>query len=224
MANNFNVIPKNFILSSPESIRKKLLDRLTSYEELNGVDLSKTQFFSYMIDLMSMMSADNANALSLSKRESYLVTANLPSSIYNWASYLSYQKDFAKPAVVDCLLSIPLNFKENTVFKIDYFTQFKAGDIIYTNSEEYINFSYDYDTNTLNGTAISTNSIRNIKITIDGNIAYTAIPLKQLEKSEEERFIPHDLQVYQPYSFVLSYNNKIADIKVFIQDDSQATE
>jgi len=224
MATDLNNIPKNFILSSPESIRKKILDRLVDYEELNGVDLSKTQFFSYMIDVMSMLSSDNANSLSLSKKESYLITANLPSSVYNWSSYLSYKKDFAKPAEVDCLLSIPLAFTSDIIFKIDYFTKFKADKIIFTNPEEYFTFKYDHITKVLAGTAVNENTVRNLKIIIQDDIAYTVIPLKQLEKTEEEVYIPYDLQIYQPYYFTMSYDNKISDIKLFIKEDEQGLE
>jgi hypothetical protein len=224
MTTNLNNIPTNFILSSPESIRKKVLDRLIEYEELHGVDLSKTNFFSYMVDVISMLSADNSNAISLSKRETYLITANLPSSVYNWASYLSYSKDFAKPAAVDVVLTIPLEFKENTTFKIDYFTKFYAGDIVYTNPNEYYIFDYDYSTNMLTGKAISTNSVRSLRVIPENNIAYTSIRLEQVEKLEEERYIPHELQAYQPYSFTLVHSYKLSDIKLFMKEDPEAEE
>ena len=225
MANNLNVIPNNFILSSAESVRKKILDRLVEYEELQGVDLSKATFLSYIVDTLSMLSADNSNAISLSKRESYLVTATLPSSIYNWASYLSYTKGFAKPSTVDALLSIPLiGFTHDVTFYINPDTQFKADNIIYTNPVEKYTFDYKESNNTLTVTASTTTTHRNVNVIIRDNIAYLVLPLIQVVKENQERYIPYDLKVYQPYSFTVQYSDKLSDIKVYVKSDANANE
>lgn len=224
MANNLNVIPNNFILSSAESVRKKILDRLVEYEELKNVDLSKSTFLSYMVDVLSMLSSDNANAISLSKRESYLVTATLPSSIYNWASYLSYTKGFATPSAVNVLITIPLSFTSNATFTIPYDTQFKADSIIYTNPNEYFNLSYNELNNTLTCKGISENTVRNVNTVVRDNNAYLSIPLTQLVKESVERYIPYDLKMYQPYSFTVQYNDKLSNIKVFVKTDEDTQE
>lgn len=224
MANNLNTIPNNFILYSSESIRKKMLDRIKEYEELNGVDLSKSTFLSYMTDILSILSSDNANAITLSKRESYLVTATLPSSIYNWASYLSYTKGFAVPCKVDALLTIPLAFTEDTTFTIAYDTQFKANDIIYTNPDEYFSFTYNVEDNTLTAKAIGPNTARSLRVATYDNNAYVLIPLTQVVKESEERYIPYDLQMYQPYSFTVQYSDKLSNIRVYLKADENAEE
>lgn len=224
MSNSLSNIPKNFILSSPESIRQKVLDRLIEYEELHGVDLSKTHFFTYMVDVLSLLSSDNSNALTISKKESYLVTANLPSSVYNWSGYLSYTKDFAKPAIVGTLLAIPLEFTEGLSFKLDYFTKFKAGEITYTNPYEYYTFSYKKSDNSLSGKAISETSVRTLKIIVQNNIAYTSVDLYQIEKVDEERNIPYELQVYQPYSFTVDHPDRLADLKLFVKTTPDSIE
>lgn len=224
MVFNINNLPKNLILSSPESVRKKIIDRIVEYEELYGVDLSKTNFFSYIIDVLSMLSSDIINALTLSKQESYLVTANFPSSVYNWSAYLGYTKGFAKPAEVEVLLGIYLDFKENVSFKIDYFTNFKANDIVYTNSNEYYVFTFDYAKKLLFIKAISENTVRDLKVIYRDNIAYTVLKLQQKEKLEEEKVVPYDLQPFQPYSFTLQFPNKLADIRVFIKETKTSVE
>lgn len=220
MSSNLNIIPKNLILSSTESVRKKVLDRISEYEELQGVDLSKTNFLTYMINMISLLSSDNASALSLSKRENYLVTANFPSSIYNWASYLSYAKEFAKPAIASVLLQIPLDFTENAIFEIPMFSSFKAGQIIYTNDQERFAFIYDKASNTLSGKAISEVTVKTLKVLTQNNVAYTAVSLKQLEKSEETHTVPYDLQPYQPYSFPINYKDSLAGIELYIRSNN----
>lgn len=222
MANNLSIIPNNFILSSAESVRKKILDRLVEYEELEGVDLSKATFLSYMVDILSMLSSDNSNAISLSKRESYLVTATLPSSIYNWASYLSYTKGFATPSTVNALLSIPLTgFTSDIIFTIPLDTQFKAGNIIYTNPEEYFSFKYTVENNSLSCEAIKASNAgrRSINIIIRNDIAYLVLPLVQVVKETQERYIPYDLKIYQPYSFTVQYNDRLSDIKIYVKQN-----
>ena len=224
---NLNYIPENFILSSAESVRKKVIDRVNEYEDLNGVDLSKTTFFAYMVDVLSMLSSDNTNALSLAKRESYLITAAQPSSVYNWASYLSYTTSLAHPCEVSALITIPLNFSSTVSFDIPQHTQFKANDVIYTNPDEYYHFVYDYATKSLTGDAIdvsNSGNSRKLNIKYDSNNAYFVVTLKQSIEIEETQFIPYDLAIYQPYSFTIAYKDKISDIRVFIRDNDVSDE
>lgn len=224
---NLNYIPENFILSSAESVRKKVIDRVNEYEDLNGVDLSKTTFFAYMVDVLSMLSSDNTNALSLAKRESYLITAAQPSSVYNWASYLSYTTSLAHPCEVNALITIPLAFRDSVSFNIPLHTQFKANDVIYTNPDELYKFEYNYTTKTLKGWAIpddNTADSRELNIKYDSNNAYFVTTLKQSIEIEETQYIPYDLAIYQPYSFTIGYKDKISDIHVYIKDNAVSDE
>lgn len=221
---DLNNIPSNFILSSAESVRKKVIDRVNEYEDLNGVDLSKTTFFSYMIDILSMLSSDNTNALSLAKRESYLVTASQPSSVYNWASYLSYTSSLAVPCKVNALIIIPLAFTSSVSFNIPFHTQFKANNVIYTNPDEYYSFTYDHETKSLTGYAISSSDSKKLVIKYDSGNAYFVTTLIQSIEVEETRYVPYDLMIYQPYSFTIEYKDKISDIHVFIKDSESSDE
>jgi len=221
MALDINNIPTNYILSSRESIRKKLIDRIQEFEQLANVDLSKTHFFSYIIDILSILSADNSNSLTMSRKENYLVTAQMPSSIYNWASYLSYKKDFATPSKTNLLLTIDLDFKNDSSFIIPEKHKFYANEIIFT-LDHTITITYNKTLNKLSAVLQKDSNLIDIKTIVSDNKGYLTIPVSQIEFLEFDKLVDGTLKLYQPFTFNVSYREFINDIKLYVQEDENS--
>ena len=85
---------------SRERIRNELLELLRETFRKRGLvlDLENSAFGIYVINLLSILGFDTLFYSNFLYGESSLVTANLSSSIYNWATYIDYLPQFATPA------------------------------------------------------------------------------------------------------------------------------
>ena len=118
------------IFGSRDQIRNQLIEYTKQYLELGNVDLYKTSFLSYMINVMSVLSANHLFYTSTVYRELFLIYAQLQDSVYNLAQWIGYNPQKATPATVNVVFTMPLGFRENEVnFLIPSGFQAKAGDI-----------------------------------------------------------------------------------------------
>jgi len=219
MAINLDRINGYYLFTSRESFRKKIIDRIQEYENLTGVDLSKTQFFSYLIDIISIIGADNANSLTITKKENYLVTAVMPSSVYNWARYLGYTKKLAQPSSTNLVISIPLSeFSSSIGFTFKKHHRFMADDIVFSLPYE-VNCYYNISTNTLEASLkTDTNIITLLVYKDNNNIAHFTIPVKQYEIIDFDYNVDPILNLYQPFSFEIEYHNYYYSIDLYTKD------
>ena len=93
----------NQIYSSRDEIRSQIIDQIQYYLELENVDLTKTSFLSFIVNLFSTLTSNILFYQSSVYREFFLTKAQLPESIYNLAAFLGYNgslASFANVAVI----------------------------------------------------------------------------------------------------------------------------
>lgn len=97
------------ITTSREEIRKNIIEIGKEYFDLTTVDLSKTHYLSYVLDVLSGLTANLLNFSSLSYQETLLPTAKLDDSVRNLAMMIGYNPSKAVNASVDVLFTMSLN-------------------------------------------------------------------------------------------------------------------
>lgn len=204
------------VYNSKDRIRNQITDKLREYLELENVDLTKSSFLSFIIDILSVNTSNLMFYQMSSYREFFLTTAQLPESIYNLAAFLGYSPSEATPATVDVLFTMPFGFQDaNTQFTIPEGFQVKADDII---------FSTYYET-TITVTNNSTVSIviqegnRTYILPVETDVSnfYFILPFQQYTTQEQEFQISQDLQEYQFVSIDVPFDGQISEQTVTIQ-------
>ena len=212
------------ILTSRDGIRSQLVDYAKSYLELENVDLYYTSFLSYMINILSVLTANQLYYTSSIYREFFLTEAQLEESVYNLAKWIGYTPMSALPAEVEELISIPLSFKDDDVtFMIPIDFKVKSGDVVYTiNSPITIKLSQsDIDTQytDMASEGINVRVLDNKAVTVrnsqgffypvllnsDTNSASFLVPFTQYEAQEFTYQVPEDLEIYQFWGVSLEY-------------------
>jgi len=118
------------IYSSRETIRSQLTEYAQTYLDLKTVDLYKTSFLSYVMDILSILTANQLFYTSTIYREFFFVTSQFRESVLNLARWIGYTPDKASPSRVDVLFTIPLTFPSPGVtFAIPSDFKVFAGDV-----------------------------------------------------------------------------------------------
>ena len=86
---------------SKKEIHSKLLDIAAKYTNPESEDYLKSSLFGYLTESMSMMIRDSSLHKAMLYRESFLNTAVMPKSIYNWAKMFNINISKATPAYAD---------------------------------------------------------------------------------------------------------------------------
>lgn len=112
--------PSNIInvSHSREALREKLLNEYSKIFLVSGkqLDQDDSAFNTYVINALSYHMADLLYNTTFLYRESTLVTAELPDTILNWATYLDYTPNKASAAKTNLLIEIDLgNQKAGTL-------------------------------------------------------------------------------------------------------------
>jgi hypothetical protein len=130
------------IFSSRDEIRNQLVDEAKLYLQLEDVDLYKTSFLSYVINVLSILSANQIFYSSTLYREFFLTQAQIQESVHNLARWIGYTVPQATPASVDVLFQIPLGFEDPQVtFRIPADYKVYAGeaqDIEFTINTDFV--------------------------------------------------------------------------------------
>ena len=210
------------IFSSRDEIRSQLIDYAKKYMGLENVDLYKTSFVSYIIDMLSILSTNQMFYSSTVYKESFFLQAQLLESVYNLAHWIGYNPEGAEAAQVQALLTIPLSFSaqevnlvipedftirsNNIIFKLDSTYSFGA------NTSEIAS-----EINDMKQHGVNIRILQNRVVTVqDSNGFFYPVQLTIVSGSDiEARFllpftqiyssflsfqIPDDLEFYQFYS------------------------
>lgn len=97
----------NIISSSKNEIYTKLLDIAEKYIDIENSDFLKSGLFGYMTESMAMMIRDSTFNKGMLYNESFLNTAIIPKSVYNWAKMFNIQVNKATPAYANIEIRIP---------------------------------------------------------------------------------------------------------------------
>jgi len=79
------------ISSSKKEIYNNLLDIAEKYTNINNTDFLKTGLFGYITESMAMMMRDSTFHKSMIYNESFLNSAVIPKSVYNWAKMFNVE-------------------------------------------------------------------------------------------------------------------------------------
>lgn len=226
------------IYSSRDKIREDLTDYAKEYLDLQTVDLTKTSFVSYIINVLSALSSNQLFYSSTVYREGFLLQAQLTDSVYNLSRWIGYTVPLATPSTVDVLFTIPLNFKDyNVTFQIPYDYRVFASEIPFTIDTTFESSSVESIVNT---NSITVNVKNNRSVTVRDSLGFTTpvvidtttdpsnpvanfiLPFVQQEYSMQQFQVPTDLEFFQFYTKRLSTNGQVNNIEVYMMevDDS----
>lgn len=130
----------NKISTSKKEIYTKLLDIAEKYTDIKNTDFLKTGLFGYITESMAMMMRDSTFHKSMLYNESFLNTAILPKSVYNWAKMFNIEVQKAIPKYAEINIIIPADsivngFLKPTLTDID---RKKYGFSLSTNINQYL--------------------------------------------------------------------------------------
>lgn len=107
----------NKISSSKREIYTKMLDIAEKYTDIKNTDFLKTGLFGYMTETMAMMMRDSTFHKSMMYNESFLNTAVLPKSVYNWAKMFNIEVQKATPKYATINIVIPTSSLHSSLKK-----------------------------------------------------------------------------------------------------------
>lgn len=210
------------VYKSRDQIRSQIIEFLQTYLELENVDLVKSSFLSFVVEILSTITANVLFYQISTYKEFFLTKAQLPESIYNLAAYLGYSAQLATPASINILFAVPLLFEDNVAsFTIPESFEVKGTDDIkfssYWSTEVTV-------TNNSSVTVILTedNKVFNMPVTISNQTAYFVLPFRQYAIDAQEFQISEDLQTYQFVTLDVEVDGKIAEIIVQVKEPGQA--
>lgn len=204
------------IYLSRDRIRSLVSDEVKSYLELENVDLTKSSFLTYIIDIISTLTSNLMFYQISTYREFFLTKAQLPESILNLSAFLGYNTKEASFATANVLVTIPFGFEDVSVqFEIPSGFKFKTGDDI--------EFRADYITKitvTNNSTAVVTvidgNKRYNLPVDITSTGFSFVLQVNQYKLVQQEFQIDEDLQEYQFYTLDVPISGKVSEMLVKI--------
>jgi len=198
------------IYNSRDYTLTQITTKLKEYLELENVDLTKSSFLSFVVDILSTMNSNLMFYQISTYKEFFLTKAQLPESIYNLAAFLGYNPSDATPSEVNILFSIPFGFTDtNTQFTIDEGFQLAAeGDIKFAT---YFTTTVTVTNNSQVSVIVTEgNRTYNLPVTIETEQFLFILPLRQFKTSIQEFQISEDLQQYQFVAIEVPFDGQIS--------------
>jgi hypothetical protein len=209
------------INASRDATRATISDYVKEYLELQGVDLTKSSFLSYIIDIVSTLTGNLMFYQMSTYREFFLTQAQLPESILNLAAFLGYSPQEASYSTANAFMTVPLTFTDASV-QITIPNEF----IFYASDTQFIT---DYTTNItiINNSSITIKATKGtneytLPYTQDADNFYFILPVKQYKNVQQEFQISTSVQPYQFITVNVPVDGKVADIDVEIKEPGAA--
>ena len=211
------------IYKSRDRVRSELIIKLKEYLELENVDLTKSSFLSFMIDVLSTNTSNVLFYQISAYREFFLTKAQLPESIYELSTFLGYKPNEATPAEANILFTIPFGFS-------DPIAQFGMNEGFKLNAEGGIAFATYYTTTikVTNNSQVSVvvregNRTYNMPVTLESGYFYFVLPFRQYSTSIQEFQISEDLQQYQFTSIEVPFDGQQSSAIVEVRPPNSAS-
>ena len=218
------------IYSSRDRIRQQIIDYMKDYLELEGLDLAKTSYLSYIINILSILTANILYYSSSIYREFFLTKALQKESVLNISSMIGYSPPFAVPAKCSVLLSIPLTFafadtNKDVSIEISSGFNYYAGNIPFRQDNKIIVTIIKSINNVGQASITATvqeikalGGVKNIKNVIKTNtngikILYFMVNVTQVTEQTFEYTIPEQ-QPYEFYTIDMNFTGQLADIEL----------
>ena len=203
------------IYLSRDQIRTQMADYMKSYLELENVDLTKSSFLSFLVNVVSTLTSNLLFYETGMYREFFLTQAKMPDSVLNLAAFLGYNSKEASYSTVDVLMTFPFKFTDPTVtFQIPENFKFLAKDIqflTYTTTTVVVT-----DNSTVVATAVYQNKSYNLPVNIDSTSSEFSIliPARQYNITNQEFQISGDLEAYQFPELQISVSGQLSSMTI----------
>jgi hypothetical protein len=209
----------NQIFLSRNEIKNQIIEYLQSYLELENVDLVKSSFLSFLIEVLATLTSNTLFYQISTYKEFFLTKAQLPESILNLSSFLGYTASEATPATTNVLITMPFGFTDSaTEFVIPSGAVFKSSDIEF--KTYYITTITVTDNSTVSISVQDGSKKYNIPVDIDivENEFSFVLPVRQIKVDIQEFQIDSDLQTYQFYDQEVELDGQLSSLLVEVQE------
>ncbi len=237
---------KTNIYGSRERIRSEIATQIKDYLEIQDVDLTQTNFLSYLVNMISVLSSNLMYYNTSIYKEFFFTEAQLPESVLNLGKWIDYTPTDATPAIVDILFMIPLNnINESDVSFIipqDYYI--KAGEIPFklaidtirgfvnldnVNTESDVNKNLGINISILNNASMKVYDNEGVyypvKYNVEANVAMFLLPFKQEEVVFDSFIIPNELEFFQFYNKKIEYQDRqLSGVSVYVNEDPDSLD
>lgn len=102
------------IFSSRDKIRNQIIEFAKEQLDLENFDFNKSSYLSYLINVLSGLTANSLYHNSSLWKQFFLVTADQKASVVNISAMLGYNPPLAIPSTASLLITIPINFMLNS--------------------------------------------------------------------------------------------------------------
>jgi len=207
------------------------------YLQLQNIDFSKTHYLSYILDILSILTANILYFSSMSHHESILITARLDEPIRNLAAVIGYNPLNAANAQVDSLFQV--NIKNAPLeFRFQMSGLFRDSVIVPTGFEEsgFRVVSTNNNFQLINKNVIvQRNNVGLIKVMLETTTGTILLPydyniasgvlsffvtFDQIDLVTYEYTIDDDVMPFQFYTIEqpITNNSMLADVEIYVND------
>ena len=218
------------IFADRDKIREQMIEYMKGYLELDSIDLNKTSYLSYLINIISALTSNLCFYTTSVYREFFLTKAIQKESILNLASMLGYTPPFGTPSTVQILVGMPTTFDSTINLSIPYKFKYYAGDIVFTQDHEIQVMIMNPNTDNIIATVTEIQEVGGMKVlpyifSADKLMIYFTVSAIQEEQQTFEFSIPK-LEPYEFHVIDLEFKGTASDINlstidmVTTQDDT----
>ena len=216
---------------SRDKLRLQLIEYMKLYMELQGVDLTKQSFVSYIVNILTTLSSNLLFYGASTYNEFFLTKAKLPESIYNLAAFLGYTPTEARAAIADVLMAVPLTFENDEVrINIPEDFTFYAGSVPF---KTFYNTELTITNNSritlmLDMTDETTGIYKSFplpyQVDSTNKVLMFVLPTKQRSEITQEYTIDSDIKPYQFYDIAVNFSGKMESFEVTVRPPGSAEE
>jgi len=212
------------IYASRDQTRNQIIEYFQSYLDLKNVDLLKSSFMSFMINILSTLTSNLMFYNISTYREFFLTTAQLPESILNLSAFLGYNVTSAKYAEVGVLFTVPFGFDvppDTTTITINPGFKFYAGTTEFIT--DYLTTITVKNNSTASIIVQDGQKIYNLPVIIEASSFSFLLIAKQYKESQQEFQIDQDLESYQFVTIDVPLTGQVSSLSVEIQDPGSSS-
>lgn len=223
------------IFSSRDNIRNQLIEYTKEYLELENLNLNTTDYLSYLINILSVLTTNLMYYSTSTYREMFLTKALQKESVLNLSAMLGYRPPWATAATTSILLSIPLKFVDDVLFSIPKGHKYYAGNIVFTqNNAIQINVPRDQNGNIISVSVTEEEDALNVieTLPVGGSRAikweletvngvptlYFVANVTQQESQTVEFTVP-ELRSYEFYTLPITFEGQLSEIEEVISSE-----
>lgn len=213
------------IYLSRDHIREQITTYLNDYLELENVDLAKSSFLSFIINILSTLTSNLLFYETSTYKEFFLTQAQLPESVLNLSAFLGYNTQEASYANANVLVTVPFGFDDST----SSFT-LAEGFRFYTSANQFMTY-YTTTVTIFNNSSVTAtvnyqNKVYNLPVNIDttsnDNFSFL-LPVRQYKINIQEFQIDSDIELYQFPEIDIPLSGQVSSLSVVVTPPGSST-